>query len=70
MNIKAEIAQKVYEKFRRNTLCTGDIITIEGNDAKVIGRLEVEKKGKLIAVNFYYQTVLWNSGLTEIYKKA
>ncbi len=69
MQIKAEIAQKVFDKFRFNTLCDGDILTIQGTDAKVIGKFEIQKKGKLTAINFYYQTVHWNSGLTEVFYK-
>ncbi len=68
--IKKDIAEKLYDLFRFNTLCTGDILTIIGNEAKVIGRLELKKNGKLTSINFYYQSIVWNSGLTEVYKKA
>jgi len=68
--IKKDIAEKLYDMFRFKTLCTGDILTIIGNEAKVIGRLELKKNGKLTSINFYYQSIVWNSGLTEVYKKA
>lgn len=68
--IKKDIAEKLYDLFRFNTLCTGDILTIKGNDAKVIGRLELKKNGKLTSINFYYQSIEWNTGLKEVYKKA
>ena len=70
VTIKKDIADKIYDLFRLNTLCTGDILTVLGKDAKVIGRFELKKKGKLTSINFYYQTIEWNSGLTEIYKKV
>ena len=70
MKIKAEIARKIYDRFKNSTLCNGDILTILGDDAKVIGKFEIIKKGKLTSINFYYQSVEWNSGLTEVYKKV
>ena len=70
VTIKKEIADKIYDLFRFSTLCTGDILTILGKDAKVIGKFELKKKGRLTSINFYYQTVEWNSGLKETYKKA
>ena len=68
--IKKDIAEKIYDLFRYNTLCNGDILTILGKDAKVIGKFEVKKKNRLTAINFYYHSIEWNSGLREIYKKA
>ena len=68
--IKKEIAEKIYDLFRYSTLCTGDILTVLGKDAKVIGRFELKKKGRLTSINFYYQTIEWNSGLKETYKKV
>ena len=68
--IKEEIAQKVYDQFKNKCLCSGDILTILGKDAKVTGKFEIKQKGKLTSINFYYQLVEWNSGLTEVYKKV
>jgi len=70
MAIKDEIAEKVYENFKENNTQTGDTITISGNNAKVTGKCYIKKKGKLTAVEFYYEKVEWDSGLTEIYKKV
>ncbi len=70
VTIKKDIAEKIYDLFRFNTLCTGDILTILGKDAKVIGKFELKKKGRLTSINFYYQSIEWNSGLTEVYKKV
>ena len=70
VTIKKDIAEKIYDLFRFSTLCTGDVLTILGKDAKVIGKFELKKKGRLTSINFYYQTIEWNSGLKETYKKA
>ena len=70
--IKDEIAEKVYNFYRDNkdiNFQNGDTLIINGNDAKVTGKCIVRKNGKLIAVEFYYEKVEWNSGLTELYKK-
>jgi hypothetical protein len=72
LNIKGEIAEKIfnYYKENKNTISEdSNTITIHGNDAKVTGKFVVTKRGKLIAVEFYYEKVEWNSGLTELYKK-
>jgi hypothetical protein len=72
LDIKSEIAEKIYNYYNQNkdnSYQDGDTITIHGNDAKVTGKFVVTKKGKLTAVEFYYEKVEWNSGLTELYKK-
>lgn len=69
-DLKKDIAQKVYDQFKNSTVCSGDTLTIFGNDAKVIGKCVIKTKGKLTAVNFYYESIEWKSGLLEFYKKA
>ena len=69
-HFKDEIAQKIYAFYRDNTtIKTGESLTIKGDGAKVTGKYMVTKKGKLVAVEFYYEKIEWNSGLTELYKK-
>lgn len=68
--IKDEIAKKVYDQFKSNEFKTGDTICLAANEAKVTGKCFITKKGKLTSLNFYYERVEWNSGLTEIYKKV
>lgn len=68
--IKDEVAQKVYDYFKSNTIKTGDTINITANDACVTGKCFITKKGKLTSINFYYETIKWNNGLTEVYKKT
>jgi hypothetical protein len=48
---------------------SGDTISIQGNDAIVTGKCLINRKEKLTTINFYYEKVEWNNGLTEIYKK-
>ena len=72
LGIKDEIAEKIYNYYNQNkdnSYQDGDTITIHGNEAKVTGKFIVTKKGKLTAVEFYYEKIEWNSGLTELYKK-
>ncbi len=66
--LKEEIAQKVYQQFKDSKLVTGDTLKIQGDNAIVTGKCIIQQKGKLTTLNFYYETVEWNSGLTEIYK--
>ena len=69
-DIKDEIAQKIYAFYKdNNTIKTGETLTIKGDVAKVTGKYIVTKKGKLVAVEFYYEKIEWDSGLTELYKK-
>lgn len=69
MNIRQEIAHKVYNMYLADKITTEKTITVNGADAKVTGKCIVRKRKNLIVVDFYYETVQWNSGLTEIYKK-
>ena len=72
LELKEDIAKKVYNYYRDNKedecLTKGHLLTINGVDAKVTGKCLVTKKGKLIAVEFYYEKIEWNTGLTELYK--
>lgn len=73
LELKEEIANKVYNYYKNNKknncLFAGDILIIDGDNAKVTGKCLVTKKGKLTAVEFYYEKIEWNSGLTELYNK-
>jgi hypothetical protein len=70
LELKEDIAAKVYKYYKDNDCLTnGDILTINGIDAKVTGKCLVTKKGKLTAVEFYYEKIEWNTGLTELFKK-
>jgi hypothetical protein len=69
MDIRQEIARKLYAMYLLNKDFTNKTITIDGEEAKVTGKCVIRKKKDLTVVDFYYETVQWNSGLTEIYKK-
>jgi hypothetical protein len=69
MNIREEIARKVYSLYAENKLETNKKYTISGNEASVTGNCVIRKKNNLIAIDFYYEKIEWYSGLIEIYKK-
>lgn len=74
LELKEDIAKKVYNYYKSNNddsclLSSGDSVIIDGNIARVTGKCLVTKKGKLTAVEFYYEKIEWNSGLTELYIK-
>lgn len=74
LELKEDIAKKVYNYYKSNNdnnclMATGDSVTIDGNNARVTGKCLVTKKGKLTAVEFYFEKIEWNSGLTELYIK-
>ncbi len=68
MTIRQEIARKLYDLYLANKLQTNKKITVEGSEADVTGKCIIRKKNSLTAVDFYYEVVDWDSGLTEIYK--
>ena len=69
-DIKSEIAEKIYAFYKdNNTIKTNITLTINADTAKVTGKYIVTRKGKLVAVEFYYEKIEWNTGLTELYKK-
>jgi hypothetical protein len=70
MTIREDIARKVYDLYLKNKIKANEIITVKGKEAKVIGKFEILKKGKLTNLNFYYQKVEWKNGLVEIYQEG
>lgn len=69
MTIREDIAQQLLHLYNESSLATNTNITVIGNEAKVHGKIIIEKKNKLTSVSFYYEKVMWNSGLTEVYNK-
>ena len=68
MAIKDEVAEKVYDAFKKNEIISGQPLTIVINQATVLGTCQIKKKGTLTSVNFYYEKVEWASGLVETFK--
>lgn len=66
--IKDEVAVNVFNYYRENDPKDGDKITIIANGAVVIGTCNIKIKGTLTSVEFHYESVAWNNGLTEVYK--
>ena len=69
MNIRQDIATKLYLMYIDNQLETDKKITVCGNEAEVTGKCVIRKKDKLTAIDFYYETINWSSGKKEIFKK-
>jgi hypothetical protein len=66
--IKEEVAQRVYDAYKNNQATNGETITINSANAKVIGKLQITQKGKLTALNFFYESIEWNDGFVELYE--
>ncbi len=69
MDLRKDIAHKVYAMYLDNKIVTNKIVTVSGIDATVTGKCVIRKKKNLTVVDFYYETILWCSGVMEIYKK-
>lgn len=65
--IKDEVAERVFTYFREKSPKDGEKITILATGATVKGTYHIKVKDKLTSIEFHYETVDWNSGLTEIY---
>ena len=66
-DIKDEVATNVFNYFRERSPNDGDKITIMANEAIVKGTCNIKVKDNLTSVEFHYETVEWNNGLTEVY---
>jgi len=67
MTIRRDIADKLFQLYRENKLETDKEFLVVGEIANVIGKCIIRKKDNLTVVDFYYETVLWDDGLTEVY---
>lgn len=66
--IKDEVAKNLLNYYQAKNPVNGDTITIQSNEAIVIGTLNIKTKNELTSLEFHYQTVEWKTGLTEVYK--
>lgn len=64
--IKDEIAEKIYSLYNEKKNSCDKEITLVTKDAVVKGKYKIERKNKLVALNFIYERIEWNSGLVEI----
>ena len=67
MTIRRDIADKLFQLYRENKLETNKEFLVVGEIANVIVKCIIRKKDNLTVVDFYYETVLWDDGLTEVY---
>lgn len=65
--IKDEVAMNVFNYFKEKEPKDGDKITILVNAAIVKGTCKIKTKGNQTSVEFHYETIEWNDGLTEVY---
>ena len=54
--------------YTKKLFVNGDLLTISGNEAKVIGKVSIRKKGNLVLLDFYYDEIQWKTGLVEAYE--
>ena len=66
---KMKVAKKLLCYFKEEHPKNNEIIEIIADDAVVNGVLVIKVTGNLTSLEFHYQTVSWNSGLMELYKK-
>jgi len=67
-DIKDEIALQVLEYFDEKKPISGSTIKIEVATAVVDGIIKITYKDKLIAIDFYYETINWfKKRITEVY---
>jgi len=69
MDLREDIAHKVYAMYLDNKITTDKTVTVSGITATVTGKCIVRKKKNLTVVDFYYESIQWCSGLMEVYKK-
>ncbi|WP_333695191.1 hypothetical protein [Flavobacterium sp.] len=69
MSLRAEIARKIYELFKAHKISDNTYITVLGKEAKVMGTCVIKTKNNLTSIEFYYDRVIWNTGLTEVLTK-
>jgi hypothetical protein len=62
-----EVAEKMYIYFRDKTPNDGDKITLLTKNAIVKGTCYIKTKDHLTSVEFYYESVEWDNGITEVY---
>ena len=70
MSIKHEIAQKIYAMHKEGLLKDKETHIIKGDEAIVTGYCTIKKVDNLTSIEFHYDKVDWNSGLTELYAKS
>ena len=67
MDIRKEIAQEILNLYLDKKLKNNKSQIIIGKEASITGDCIITKKGTLTSIEFYYEKVDWNNGLTEYY---
>ncbi len=67
MDIRKEIAQEILNLYLDKKLKNNKSQIIIGKEASITGDCIITQKGTLTSIEFYYEKVDWNNGLTEYY---
>ena len=67
--IKAEVAQKVFDFFKNNNPKDNESITVTVAEAVVTGKLNLVKSTNVTNLNFYYEKIVWKNGTIDVYQK-
>jgi hypothetical protein len=63
--IRKEVCDSILKHYKK---IKNGPYTLNIKDAKVIGRLLIEKRHNLVSVTFFYESVEYANGLIEVYK--
>ena len=66
MAIRQDIAYKIFKLYQQNSIQHNTLVTVFGNDAKVLGKCFVKKRNNLTSIEFYYNKVFWHNGIVEV----
>lgn len=67
MDIRKDIAQEILNLYLDKKLKNNKSQIIIGKEASITGDCVITQKGTLTSIEFYYEKVDWNHGLTEYY---
>ena len=67
MDIRKEIAQEILNLYLDKKLKNNKSQIIIRKEASITGDCIITQKGTLTSIEFYYEKVDWNNGLTEYY---
>ncbi|MEO0059480.1 MAG: hypothetical protein RLZZ312_1127 [Bacteroidota bacterium] len=66
--LKGLIANELFELYNNKNIFKDKILTINTTDATVTGLCKIKNVDKNTDISFYFQKIVWKSGLTEIHE--
>ena len=67
-SLKEAIAKAAFDLYNRKIVLKDKILTIKTPEALVTGNCKIRIIEKCTNISFYFQKIVWNSGLTEIHE--